>query len=47
MAARFEFAISTNHAEQWHPAISGNILVWMDRRNGKWDIYGARLLRNP
>ena len=38
-----EFAICTNPAEQDSPAISGDIVVWMDSRNGNLDIYGYNL----
>lgn len=35
-----EFPICTDENEQREPAISGNIIVWKDNRNGNWDIYG-------
>jgi len=35
-----EFPVCTDENEQWYPAISGNIIVWQDDRNGNWDIYG-------
>ena len=31
--------ITTNQADQKFPAIYGDRIVWMDRRNGNWDIY--------
>jgi beta propeller repeat protein len=34
-----EQAVCTNPAEQWNPSISGDKIVWMDSRNGNWDIY--------
>lgn len=42
-----EFPVVTHTAEQWRPAISGNLVVWQDWRNGNGDIYGARLERPP
>ena len=38
-----EFAICTNASEQGMPAISGNTVVWTDKRNGNDDIYGFNL----
>ncbi|MFA5056295.1 MAG: hypothetical protein WC562_09060, partial [Dehalococcoidia bacterium] len=40
--------ITTNSASQWMPAVSGDIIVWMDNRNGSWqngiwDIYGYNI----
>ncbi|MHC4498444.1 MAG: right-handed parallel beta-helix repeat-containing protein, partial [Planctomycetota bacterium] len=35
------FAICTDPARQYDPAISGNIVVWTDERNDGGDIYGA------
>jgi len=35
-----EFFICTDTNEQRNPALSGNIVVWADDRNGNWDIYG-------
>jgi beta propeller repeat protein len=40
-----EFAICTDSAEQMFPIISGDTIIWMDKRNGNWDIYGTRLLQ--
>ena len=40
-----EFALVTDPAEQGRPAISGNIVVWQDERNGNYDIYGYNLCR--
>jgi beta propeller repeat protein len=34
-----ETPICTNAADQEGPAISGNKIVWMDFRNGNWDVY--------
>jgi len=39
-----EFPICTNPGDQWDPAISENIVVWTDGRNGNLDIYGAVIL---
>lgn len=39
-----EFKITTNPHEQRSPAIYQNIVVWQDKRNGNWDIYGFNLL---
>jgi beta propeller repeat protein len=38
-----EFPICTNRAYQARPAISGDIVAWVDFRNGNNYIYGARL----
>ena len=38
-----EFPICTDSAAQNNPAISGDIVVWMDDRNGNWDIYGYNI----
>jgi len=38
--------ITTNIFGQYHPAISGNWIVWQDNRNGEVDIYGYDFLRN-
>ena len=35
-----EFPICIDGAKQGSPAISGNIIVWVDERNGDSDIYG-------
>ncbi|MHC4325107.1 MAG: PKD domain-containing protein, partial [Planctomycetota bacterium] len=35
------FAICSNSARQYDPAVSGNIVVWADERNDGGDIYGA------
>ncbi|GAF88881.1 unnamed protein product, partial [marine sediment metagenome] len=43
LATEEEFAICTNPDGQVVPAISGDIVVWSDSRNGNSDIYGARL----
>ena len=34
-----------NIVEQMLPAIDDDTIVWMDKRNGNWDIYGAMLTR--
>ncbi|MBI5408654.1 MAG: fibronectin type III domain-containing protein [Nitrospirae bacterium] len=34
-----ELRITTDPFDQRYPAISGNRIVWLDRRNDKWDIY--------
>lgn len=34
-----EQPICVHPADQWKPAISGNVVVWQDSRNGGWDIY--------
>jgi phosphoribosylformylglycinamidine (FGAM) synthase PurS component len=40
-------AVSTNTADQLSPAVvfggSNYLVVWVDDRNGSWDIYGARI----
>jgi len=38
-----EFPITTNPANQYDPAISGDIVVWADNRNGNTDIYAYDL----
>lgn len=34
-----EMPITTAQGRQVSPKASGNLVVWMDRRNGNWDIY--------
>lgn len=34
-----EISISTNSAEQMHPRIHGNTIVFSDARNGEYDVY--------
>ena len=41
--ANAEFSICTQRADQYDPAISGNIVVWTDNRYGTLDIYGYNL----
>ncbi len=41
--AKAEFPICTQVAEQRDPAVDGNIVVWGDKRNGNFDIYGYDL----
>lgn len=36
-----DFPITTNSVGLADPAIDGNIVVWVDQRNGNYDIYGA------
>lgn len=38
-----EFQITSELHDQKWPAIYENIVVWMDSRNGNWDIYGFNL----
>ena len=38
-----EFIICNNSSSQTAPAISGDIVVWVDERNGNYDIYGYNL----
>ena len=38
-----EFAVTANESEQTNPDIDRNIVVWQDKRNGDWDIYGYNL----
>ncbi len=35
----FENRITTDAAEPWYPAVSGNVVVWEDYRNGDGDVY--------
>jgi beta propeller repeat protein len=37
------FPVCTASGTQCNPAISGDIVVWQDNRNGNWDIYGCNL----
>jgi len=37
------FPICTATGDQCNPAISGDLVVWQDDRNGNWDIYGCNL----
>jgi len=37
------FPIATGAFHEIDPAISGDIVVWHDERNGQWDIYGHNL----
>jgi TolB protein len=39
-----EFQITAHLSDQKHPAIYGDIIVWQDKRNGGYDIYGYNLL---
>ena len=43
LATHTEFPICTNSSSQSSPAISGNIVAWVDDRNGNDDIYGYNL----
>lgn len=38
-----EFQITAEPHDQRWPALYDNIVVWMDSRNGDWDIYGYNL----
>jgi beta propeller repeat protein len=38
-----KFQITTDFADQRNPAIYGNMVVWMDQRNGNADIHGYNL----
>jgi beta propeller repeat protein len=38
-----EFPITIDPGSQHDPAIYGDIVVWADKRNGNWDIYGYDL----
>jgi len=38
------FQVSAVNSQQYTPAISGDIVVWSDNRNGQYDIYGKNLL---
>ena len=35
-----EFQITSDESFQGWPAMYQDIVVWMDDRNGNWDIYG-------
>jgi len=37
------FPICKSNGWNRNPAVDGNIVVWEDKRNGNYDIYGARL----
>ena len=39
-----EFPITTDQSYQCCPSIYGDIVVWTDKRNGSWDVYGVNLL---
>jgi beta propeller repeat protein len=43
LANEFEFAVVINSARQMPPAISDDIIVWADDRNGNSDIYDKNL----
>jgi beta propeller repeat protein len=36
-----EFQVHRGPSEQVEPSVSGQYVVWQDKRNGNWDIYGA------
>lgn len=38
-----EFPVTTNPEDQLWPAISKDIVVWRDYRNGDWNIYGCNI----
>ncbi|KYK31897.1 MAG: hypothetical protein AYK19_03540 [Theionarchaea archaeon DG-70-1] len=38
-----EFCITTDPHDQKSPAIYEDVVVWQDKRNGNWDIYGYNL----
>ncbi|KYK32967.1 MAG: hypothetical protein AYK19_14565 [Theionarchaea archaeon DG-70-1] len=38
-----EIPLCTDANDQRNPAIFGDVVVWMNRRNGNWDIYGFNL----
>jgi beta propeller repeat protein len=38
-----ELRVTHNPARQWHPALSGDYLVWEDSRNGNADIFITRV----
>lgn len=43
---RREFAISAAAGDQQSPAFCDNIVVWEDKRNGSWDIYGYDMCKS-
>ena len=38
-----EFPITTLESDQKYPAVCRDYVVWQDKRNGNWDIYGYNL----
>ena len=38
-----ELVVCNDTAQQAAPRISGDRVVWQDKRNGNWDIYGATI----
>ncbi|MBN2513645.1 MAG: PD40 domain-containing protein [Sedimentisphaerales bacterium] len=42
-ADMYQIPICTHTAYQDYPAVSGDIVVWQDNRNGSWDIYAYDL----
>ena len=43
LTTRQEVQITTDPSRQWLPRISGDQVVWIDERNGNWDMYGHNL----
>lgn len=41
--ARDTFTVCAGRGAQSHPAISGDVVVWQDDRDGDWNIYGRDL----
>ena len=42
-----EYQVTNNNGSQIHPAVSGGRVVYMDFRNGNWDIYMTMISYTP